>query len=179
MQVLADERMKEVSLLEQRELGEVWHSDKSSSRKGAKSPKPQTPKTPAASFATDSLGSADGSAAAGGGGDGGGGEVEVEEELVPYTGPRAAEMEKIRDAFLKADDDGSGALDKLEVRTLITELGFKNITDHYLEGVWGIFDLDGDGVLDLEEVQEMVEVLQGEKGDFGGDENDEDLSDDY
>lgn len=63
----------------------------------------------------------------------------------------------------QADDDGSGALDKVEVKTLIAELGFKHVTDDYLEGVWGIFDIDGDGVLDLEEVQEMIEVLQGEK----------------
>ena len=66
----------------------------------------------------------------------------------------------------QADDDGSGALDKSEVQTLIAELGFEHVTPHYLEGVWEIFDQDGDGVLDLEEVQEMVEVLQEEKASF-------------
>ena len=37
------------------------------------------------------------------------------------------------------------------------------MSDTYLEGVWGIFDADGDGVLDLDEVQEMVSVLSEEK----------------
>ena len=65
-------------------------------------------------------------------------------------------------------------MDKLEVRSLIKELGFTHVTDNYLEGVWGIFDVDGDGVLDLDEVQEMVEVLSEEKPmDMG------DGSDDY
>ena len=40
------------------------------------------------------------------------------------------------------------------------------MTDDYIAGIWDVFDVDGDGVLDLEEVQEMVEVLQDEKASF-------------
>ena len=54
-------------------------------------------------------------------------------------------------------------LDKGEVRTLIDALKFSHVSDTYLEGVWGIFDADGDGVLDLDEVQEMVSVLSEER----------------
>ena len=69
-------------------------------------------------------------------------------------------------SFYQADEDGSGALDKDEVKTLIAELDFKHVTKGYIEGIWDVFDVDGDGVLDLEEVQEMVEVLQDEKASF-------------
>ena len=50
-----------------------------------------------------------------------------------------------------------------QVRTLMDGLGFSHITDGYIEGVWGIYDSDGDGVLDLQEIQDMVEILASEK----------------
>jgi hypothetical protein len=60
--------------------------------------------------------------------------------------------------FKEADEDRSGALDPAEVRMLINQLGFTEVPDHYITGIWNVFDADGDGVLDLEEVQEMVQV---------------------
>jgi Ca2+-binding EF-hand superfamily protein len=60
--------------------------------------------------------------------------------------------------FKQADEDRSGSLDQEEVRALINTLGFTDVPDRYIAGIWGVFDVDGDGVLDLEEVKEMVEV---------------------
>ena len=42
--------------------------------------------------------------------------------------------------FADADADGSGELSKSEVRTLIDSIGFGDVTDEYIAGVWGIFD---------------------------------------
>jgi hypothetical protein len=67
--------------------------------------------------------------------------------------------EDCRKRFLLADADMSGTLDKTEVRTLVRALGFGLISDEYLAGCWDVFDANGDGVLDLQEVQEMVQVL--------------------
>ena len=50
----------------------------------------------------------------------------------------------------------------LQVRTLLDKLGLEHITDGYVSGVWTIYDTDGDGVLDLDEVQDMVEVMMSE-----------------
>ena len=65
--------------------------------------------------------------------------------------------------FADADADGSGELSKSEVRTLIDSIGFGDVTDEYIAGVWGIFDTDGSGALDMAEVEQMVEVLADEK----------------
>lgn len=51
----------------------------------------------------------------------------------------------------------------MQVRTLLDALGLVHISDGYLSGVWDIYDTNGDGVLDLEEVQDMVEILDTEK----------------
>ena len=60
--------------------------------------------------------------------------------------------------FAEADEDRSGALDPEEVRALINTLGFTEVPDHYIAGIWDVFDADGDGVLDLEEVLELIDV---------------------
>jgi hypothetical protein len=86
-QVLAEERMKESSLVEGKELVEVWHSDSGQQRKSRKSAgHPQTPTSGDAKNLDTGGSLAHGGAAV---------------ELVPYSGPRAGEMEKVRDAFLK------------------------------------------------------------------------------
>ena len=59
----------------------------------------------------------------------------------------------------EADADGSGALDKVEVRSLLRGLGFDDISDAFIDGSWAIFDINGDGVLDLDEVRDMVRHL--------------------
>ena len=156
VEVLAEEHLKELSILGGPEVGDVWHSDtvKRAQREEVKHAKtPKTPQSRPASTPDGRPGSSDLSGA-----EMDGQEPQSPVDLAPYTGARAAEMERIRTAFLHADDDHSGALDKIEVRSLIKELGYNHVTDNYLEGVWGIFDVDGDGVLDLEEVQEMMEV---------------------
>ena len=72
-------------------------------------------------------------------------------------------QEDIPTLFAEADEDRSGALDPEEVRTLINTLGFADVQDRYIAGIWDVFDADGDGVLDLDEVQELVEVLAEER----------------
>lgn len=85
--------MKESSLVEGKELVEVWHSNSGKQRKSRKSagqPQPPTSRDAKNLDTGESLGhdiiESYGVAAV---------------ELVPYDGPRAGEMEKVRDAFLK------------------------------------------------------------------------------
>ena len=95
--MLADEQIKNSSLSEQKELVEVWHSD---SRKQIKSRKSATSSTtPTSRPGTSNTVQEDGAANLDEGGEWSHGAGAV--KLVPYSGPRAAEMEKIRDAFFK------------------------------------------------------------------------------
>jgi len=94
--VLADERLKRTRL-GSRELVEIWHSD---SRKETKSRQSaRKPATPASRPATSTTVQQDGDENLGSGEDLNHGAAAV--ELEPYSGPRAAEMEKIRDAFFQ------------------------------------------------------------------------------
>ena len=83
-------------------------------------------------------------------------------EMSSNTTSPSTFAEDCRKRFLLADADMSGTLDKTEVRTLVRALGFGLISDEYLAGCWDVFDANGDGVLDLQEVQEMVQVLLAE-----------------
>jgi hypothetical protein len=45
---------------------------------------------------------------------------------------------------------------QIEVRTLLKSLGFADASDAFVDGAWKVFDADGNGVLDEEEVHDMV-----------------------
>ena len=65
----------------------------------------------------------------------------------------------VREAFKKYDADNSGSITKDECVDLITGLGL-NVTRQYLEGVWSVYDTNGNGTLDMDEFAIFYVVLQ-------------------
>ena len=84
--------------------------------------------------------------------------LEAEESEGSTPDADASLLNRCGELFAFADADKSGGLDPDEVRNLLDELGFAHVTDGYVLGVWDVFDEDGNGTLDLEEVREMVQV---------------------
>lgn len=65
----------------------------------------------------------------------------------------------VQEAFKKYDHDNSGTLTKDECVELISGLNL-NVTRQYLEGVWSVYDTNGDGTLDADEFAIFYVVLQ-------------------
>eukprot|EP01051_Picozoa_sp_SAG22_P002007 SAG22_NODE_85_length_21510_cov_6.472187_13_plen_731_part_00 len=64
--------------------------------------------------------------------------------------------------FVLADRRMRGALQKPEVTALVRALGFgpAQVSDTFLEGCWAVFDVNGDGVFDWEEVRDLIRALR-------------------
>ena len=65
----------------------------------------------------------------------------------------------IREAFTRYDKDETGTLTKDECVDLIEGLNL-SVTRQYLEGVWSVYDTNGDGTLDIDEFAIFYHVLQ-------------------
>ena len=65
----------------------------------------------------------------------------------------------VREAFTKYDKDETGTLTKDECVDLIGGLNL-SVTRQYLEGVWSVYDTNGDGTLDIDEFAIFYHVLQ-------------------
>lgn len=77
-----------------------------------------------------------------------------------YPAAASAPVEDVvRQAFTKYDADNSGTLTKEECLDLISGQGL-NVTRQYLEGVWSVYDTNGDGTLDVDEFAIFYVVLQ-------------------
>jgi Ca2+-binding EF-hand superfamily protein len=72
--------------------------------------------------------------------------------------PSVSSAFSIFDEFAKYDQDNSGALTKDECVDLISGLGL-NVTRQYLEGVWSVYDTNGNGTLDAQEFSVFYTVL--------------------
>ena len=69
----------------------------------------------------------------------------------------------VRDVFDMVDADGSGELDKDELRIVLTRPGDEPMSGDELEAIIAEFDADGNGVIDFEEFV----VMWGERGTGG------------
>lgn len=78
---------------------------------------------------------------------------------LPPASPAAVDVDTIDKAFRTYDIDNSGSLTKDECVDLINALGL-NVSRQYLEGVWSVYDTNGDGTLDMEEFRIFYVVLQ-------------------
>ena len=67
------------------------------------------------------------------------------------TSPRQLDKAYVRDVFLKADADSSGSISRDEFKTVISSLGFNEVTEYELHMFMSIFDRDGDGEVDYTE----------------------------
>ncbi|PAA47813.1 hypothetical protein BOX15_Mlig030389g1 [Macrostomum lignano] len=77
-------------------------------------------------------------------------------------------MEKLRKAFSVFDTDGSGYVDRQELKDGLTAMGKEPLTDEEIEELMNLVDMDGDGQLSIEEfarvltmsVKDMIEQNQ-------------------
>jgi hypothetical protein len=71
-----------------------------------------------------------------------------------HVNPRA------RQIFDEYDADRTGTLSKDEVMSMIAGMDFHGVTPEYVDGVWGVYDRNRDGVLGPEEFQRFFTVLE-------------------
>lgn len=79
------------------------------------------------------------------------------DEFVRYVATKEAAIKR---AFQRMDADGSGHLDKVEVLEAVTALGL-GVTSKDVEGMVGLLDTNGDGVIGYEEFKRFVLLLPG------------------
>jgi calmodulin len=63
--------------------------------------------------------------------------------------------EDLREAFNMFDADGSGFIDRNEVRMLMKKLA-QTLTDDEIDAIMEIVDVDGDGEISFEEFKNMM-----------------------
>ena len=66
--------------------------------------------------------------------------------------------EAVRTAFQTYDVDGSGALTKDEAKNMVKTMNL-GVSEQYVDGVWSVYDTDGNGTLDMQEFTKFFEVL--------------------
>jgi hypothetical protein len=76
---------------------------------------------------------------------------------MPQTG-NARVDEAVRTAFQTYDADGSGALTQDEAKSMVARMNL-GVSEQYVDGVWSVYDVDGNGTLDVEEFAKFFEVL--------------------
>lgn len=64
----------------------------------------------------------------------------------------------VQEAFARYDIDNSGTISKEEALSMVQNMGL-NVSRGYIDGVWGVYDANGDGVLDMQEFSRFLTVL--------------------
>ena len=59
---------------------------------------------------------------------------------------------------LDPDFNGDGHVSKEEALSMVQNMGL-NVSRGYIDGVWGVYDANGDGVLDMQEFSRFLTVL--------------------
>lgn len=73
---------------------------------------------------------------------------------------------RLQGVWRKVDVDKSGTLDKDEVRQVLEEMGWDDITDEMADEMMVVIDADGSGEVDFEEFKEwFLQQDQGLRGD--------------
>jgi hypothetical protein len=67
----------------------------------------------------------------------------------------ASNMELGKQMFLEADADGSGKLDKFELKDVLENIGL-DIDEEQLQDIFAVFDIDGEGAIDFPEFQNLL-----------------------
>ncbi len=76
------------------------------------------------------------------------------------------EDNRLQDVWRKVDVDHSGSLDKEEVRQVLEEMGWDEVTDEMADEMMGVIDADGSGEVDFDEFSHwFLQQDQGLRGD--------------
>eukprot|EP01043_Picozoa_sp_COSAG02_P032768 COSAG02_NODE_2204_length_9520_cov_6.974950_3_plen_1249_part_00 len=81
------------------------------------------------------------------------------QEVQSAKSSRPDDAQAAAEAFRRADTDGSGGLDKGEVRQRLHDYGLTNVSAQYIDGIFSVFDINGDGVLSLEEFEKLHDMV--------------------
>lgn len=63
-----------------------------------------------------------------------------------------------KEMFRRFDRDNNGTISKVEAQRMLEEMQL-DVSGGYIDGVWGVYDVNGDGVLDQDEFSKFVQVL--------------------
>ena len=81
------------------------------------------------------------------------------EEVQRAKKTRPKDARAAAEAFRRADTDNSGGLDKDEVKQRLTDYGLTNVSAEYINGIFSVFDINGDGVLSLAEFEKLHDMV--------------------
>ena len=81
------------------------------------------------------------------------------QEKVRKQKPGVGGTALIRNAFDRINTDGSGGIDRLELKAALTDIGL-NVTESQLETIFTTADIDGNGLIDYNEFKTLIYSLQ-------------------
>ena len=82
--------------------------------------------------------------------------IELMKKIEKQTGPPQDQFNDMIRAFKKFDTDGSGYLERGEIKKFLCKKGVEDVSDYDVEYVLACADKDGDGRIDITEFSRLL-----------------------